>query len=452
MFMAVMDGYIVIVAGPAIRADLDASAGELQWVLAAYQLSYAVFMIPTSRVADMAGRRRVFLLGTLLFLLTSVACALAPNPEVLIAARLLQGLGAAMIVPQVFAMITLQVPRESHPRLFGVVSIVIAVASMGGQLLGGLLVGFDVLDSSWRSVFWINVPIGLVIIVMALRVVPVFATSADRRLDLPGVAVLSSALLLLTFPLIQGRESGWPWWTWTCFVASSAAFAGFVAVERRAERQGREPLLRLVLFRQRSFSVGLVLVTALYALLTSYYLALSVSMQEGLGLSALQASLVYAPAPLTFFTFGVVAARLIPRHGRRVLEVGSVILALGYLSTAVVLLATGDLTPALIVPTLMLQAVGGGLVITPSLNVVLSRVEPAAVGAASGALSTAQQVGAALGVAVIGTVFFSSFHPEVQGPEQAASEAFAMASLGVFVVAVLTAVLVRLLPDTERRP
>lgn len=189
---------------------------------------------------------------------------------------------------------------------------------------------------------------------------------------------------------------------------------------------------------------------ALYALLTSYYLTLSVSMQDGLGFSALQSSLVYAPAPVTFFTFGVLAGKLIPRYGRRVLEVGSIILSLGYLSTAIVLLTTGDLSASLIIPTLMLQAVGGGLLITPSLNVVLTRIKPEAVGMASSALSTAQQVGAALGVAVIGAVFFSSFRPDIDGPVRAANHGFAMASLAVFMIAVLVSVMVFLLPKTRR--
>ena len=449
MFMAVMDGYIVIVAGPAIQADLGATSGQLQWVLAAYQLSYAVFMITAGRIADIVGRRRTFVLGTALFTLTSIACALAPSPEILIVARLLQGLSAAMIVPQVFSMITLMVPAKGRPKLFGVVSVVIAVASVGGQLIGGLLVGFDILGSTWRSVFWINLPLGLLIIALALRYLPETRGTTTRRLDLPGVAVLSVALFLLTFPLIEGREAGWAWWTWVCFAGSALAFSAFAVVERRVERAGKEPLMQLSLFSQRSFSLGLVLVVALYALLTSYYLTLSVSLQEGLGLSALEASLVYAPAPVMFLSFGLLAGKLVPRYGRRVLEVGAIILALGYLATAVALISTGGISLGLLIPTLMLQAVGGGLLITPSLNVVLSRITPETVGMASGALSTAQQVGAALGVAVIGSVFFAAFHPDIDGPAVAATRGFAASSLGVFVIAALTVVLVYLLPKTR---
>jgi EmrB/QacA subfamily drug resistance transporter len=450
MFMAILDSFIVIVAGPAIQADLGASTGQLQWILAGYQLSYAVFMITGGRLADLFGRKRVFILGTTLFTLSSIACALAPEPVTLIVARIVQGLGAALVVPQVFAVVALLVTAQGRHRVFGVLGVVIGMATISGQLIGGLLIGADLFGSDWRSVFWVNVPIGLATVVLAALFVPESRLPGGRRLDLPGVAALSVALLLLVLPLIQGRESGWPAWTWVSFVGSAAAFAGFVVIERGVERGGGDPLLRLSLFSQRSFSLGIALVMSVYALLSSYYLALSVSMQRGLGLSALGAGLVYTPAATTFFVFSMVAGRLVPKYGRRVLEFGSVVLASGYLLTAVVLLSGPRLTPLLVIPTLMVQSVGGGLLITPLLNTVLSRVAPDTVGMASGALSTAQQVGGALGVAVIGAVFFNAFRPDVDGPVEAAGHAFAVASIGTFVIAAVAAGLLFLLPDPAK--
>lgn len=449
MFMSMLDSYIVIVAGPAIQADLHTTAGELQWILAGYQLSYAVFMITAGRLADLYGRKRVFILGTAVFTLSSIVCGLAQEPVLLIVARIVQGLGAAMLVPQVFGLIALLVPEQGRHRVFGILGVVIGLGTIGGQLIGGLLIGADLFGLDWRSVFWVNVPIGIVMILLAVKFVPESRASGARRLDIRGVAALSVALFLLTFPLIQGREAGWPWWAWACFVGSAMAFALFVVVERRVSGRGGDPLMKLSLFAQRSFSLGLVLVICVYALLTSYYLSLSVSMQDGLGLSALNAGLVYAPAATTFFVFGLLAGRLVPRYGRRVLEVGSIILALGYLSTALTLLLGPPISPGLVIPTLMLQSVGGGLLITPLLNSVLARIEPSAVGMASGALSTAQQVGAALGVAVIGVVFFSAFRPDLYGRVHAASHAFALASFGVFAIACVVAVLVFLLPKPK---
>lgn len=447
MFMAILDSFIVIVAEPAIQADLGASTGQLQWTLAGYQLSYAVFMITGGRLADLYGRRRVFILGTAVFTLSSIGCALAPEPATLIVARVVQGLGAALVVPQVFAFITLLVPATGRHRVFGVLGIVIGMATISGQLIGGLLIGADLFGSDWRSVFWVNVPIGLATIALAARFVPESRASGARTIDLRGVAALSVALFLLVFPLIQGREAGWPWWTWACFMASAAAFAVFVAIERSVDRRGGDPLLTLSLFAQRSFSLGIVLVMSVYALLTSYYLALSISMQDGLGLSALGAGLVYTPAAVTFFVFSMIAGRIVPKYRRRVLEVGSIVLAAGYLTTAIVLLSGPRLTALLVIPTLMLQSAGGGLLITPLLNTVLTRIAPESVGMASGALSTAQQVGGALGVAVIGTVFFHAFQPVSDGPVAAAGHAFAVSSLCTFAIAAVAAVLVFLLPN-----
>ncbi|MGH3758472.1 MFS transporter [Actinophytocola sp.] len=449
MFMAILDSFIVVVAGPAIQADLGASDGALQWVLASYQLSYAVFMITGGRLADLHGRRRVFVAGTGLFTVASIACALAPDPGVLILARTVQGLGAALMVPQVFAVITLVVSQEGRHRVFGVLGVVIGMATISGQLVGGLLIGADLFGSGWRSVFWVNVPIGLVTILLSFRLVPESRLESARRLDVPGVVSLSTALFLLTFPLIQGREAGWPWWAWVCLAASVVAFAVFVAIERAVGRRGGDPLLTLSLFQQRSFSLGIVLVLAVYALLSSYYLALSIAMQEGLGMSALGAGLVYTPAAATFFVFSMVAGRIVPKYGRRVLEVGAIVLAAGYLTTAVVLLAGPELTPQLVIPTLMVQSVGGGLLITPLLNTVLGRIVPETVGMASGALSTAQQVGGAVGVAIIGAVFFRSFDAADGSRVEMAGFAFAMSSLGTFVIAGIAAVLVFSLPRTR---
>ncbi|WP_218020122.1 MFS transporter [Nocardia anaemiae] len=446
LFMAVLDSFIVVVADPSIVADLHASASDVQWVLAGYQLSYAVFIITATRLADLYGGKRIFLLGVALFTLSSVACALSPNAGSLIAARVVQGLGAALMVPQVFAYVTVLVPAAKRHTVYGVLGIVMGTATIGGQVIGGLLIGADLFDSGWRLVFWVNVPIGIAMLLLAVRYVPPTRSAATRKLDLPGVLVLSAALFLLVLPLIQGQQAGWPWWIWACFAGSAVAFGLFVAIERSLERRGGDPLVPLTLFGQRSFSLGIILVLALYALIYSYYLALSVTMQQGLEMSALGAGLVYTPAATAFFVFSMVASRIIPKYGRRVLEVGAVILASGYLATGLLLVSGPRITPLLVIPTLILQSVGGGLVITPALNTVLSRVRPESAGIASGALSTAQQCGGALGVAIIGAVYFSSFHPEAVGTVAAAGHAFAVASFGTFVIAVIAGIVVFLLP------
>ncbi|SEE07642.1 MFS transporter [Streptomyces sp. TLI_105] len=439
-FMAILDSFIVIVAGPAIQADLGASDAELQWILAGYQLAHAVFLITGGRLGDLYGRRRAFIGGMAVFTLASVACAVAQTPTGLIVARLVEGLGAALMLPQVYALITVLVPERERHRAFSALGVVMGLATVGG-----LLVGADLLGSGWRPVFWINIPVGIVAVLLAARYVPESRAPHGRRLDLPGVAVLSVTLFLLAFPLIQGRHAGWPWWTWSCLAASLLGFALFIALERRTASLGGDPLVRMSLFRTRSFSVGILLVLATYTVITSYHLVLSIALQDGLGMSALGAGLVYTPAAVTFFLFSLIAGRLVPRYGRRVLAAGAIVLALGYASTAVVLTCGLPFRPAVVIPTLMVQSAGGGLLITPSLGAVLARIGPADAGIASGVLSTAQQVGAALGVAIIGVVFFHSFAPA--GGRSAAAHALAVSSVATLVTALVAAALIRLLPD-----
>lgn len=451
-FMAILDSFIVIVAGPSIQADLHIGDGALQWVLAGYQLTYAVLLITGGRLGDLHGRRRVFLLGMGAFTVSSVVCAMADGAATLIAARLVQGLGAALMLPQVYAFLTVLVPERDRHRAFGVLGMVMGLAAVAGQVVGGLLIGSDVLGSGWRSVFWINVPIGLAVMALAARWLPESTAPRARRLDLPGVALLSAVLALVAFPLIQGRHAGWPAWVWVCLAASLPCLVGFVVLERRVAARGGDPLVRIGLFRTRSFSVGLVLVLLLYTVVTSYYLVLSISLQDGLGMSALGAGLVYTPSAVAFFSFSLLASRLVPVHGHRVLKIGAVVLAIGYATTAALLLGGAPFTPSVVIPTLVLQSAGGGLVITPSLNAVLSRISPDDAGVASGALSTAQQIGGALGVAVIGAVFFAAFDPASDGRAHAAGHALAMASLATFTTATAATVLVFLLRGPSRAP
>jgi EmrB/QacA subfamily drug resistance transporter len=449
VFMAILDSYIVIVAGPSIQADLGATDSQVQWILAGYQLAYAVLLITGGRLGDLYGRRRIFIAGMSVFTMASVVCAVAQTPVVLIVARLVEGLGSALMVPQVFAFLAVLVPQRHRHRAFGVLGVVIGLATIVGQVAGGLLIAADVFGSGWRPVFWINVPIGLATVLFAAGRLPESTVAQARRLDLRGVVVLCAALFLLTFPLIQGHQAGWPRWAWLCLAASAPCLAAFVLVERRIEARSGDPLVSISLFRIRSFSVGIILILVIYTVLTSYYLVLSISLQDGLGLPPVRAGLVYTPAAVTFFLFSLIAGKLVPVFGRRVLEVGAVVLALGYAATAMLLTNGVAFTPGAVIPMLMLQSAGGGLLITPALNAVLSRIDPAETGVASGVLSTAQQVGGALGVAVIGVVFLSAFNPTAHGRAGAAAHAFAMASLSTLIAAVVAIVLVFLLPGSR---
>jgi len=238
-FMALLDVFIVLVAAPAIQRGLHASAAEIQLVLAGYQLTYAVTLITGGRLGDLYGRRRIFLLGLAEFTLTSALCGLAPTALAFIGARLLQGIGAALLFPQVFSVIQVFLPTQGErQRAFGLMGAVIGLATIVGQLVGGLLIQINLLGLGWRPVFLVNVPIGLVALAAAARLIPESRAPAGRRLDLGGVALLTVALALLMVPLIEGREAGWPAWTWTCLALAAAALAAFLVYERRVGGRG----------------------------------------------------------------------------------------------------------------------------------------------------------------------------------------------------------------------
>ncbi|WP_058046804.1 MFS transporter [Streptomyces roseifaciens] len=413
VFMAVLDTFIVLVAAPAIQDDLGATDADVQLILAGYQLTYATALITSARLGDLLGRKRMFLAGAGVFTLASVACAAAPGAGGLIGARLVQGLGAAMMFPQVFSMIQVLVPAEGRARAFGVLGAVIGMAGVSGQLLGGFLVSADLFGSSWRPVFWVNVPVGAVTLALAAAYVPESRGASVRgaggpsgaRLDLRGAAVLTAALFLLVVPLVEGREAGWPWWTWLSLAGSALAFTAFAQVERRTEAAGGAPLIRLGLLRERAFALGMALVLLAYSGINSFFLVLSLTVQDGLGMSPLGAALVYLPFAAAFFAGSMAAGR----SGRSTLPSGVAVAAVGFAVTIAVTWSAGaHLSGWLLAPCLLLIGAGYGLFVTPLVGFVLSRIAPEETGMASGILSTGQQVGGAVGVAVVGVLYYGT--------------------------------------------
>ncbi|WP_328689043.1 MFS transporter [Streptomyces caniferus] len=450
-FMAVLDTFIVLVAAPALQADLHATAADVQLVLAGYQLTYALALITGARLGDRFGRRRLFMTGMALFTLASVGCALAPGAGSLIAARLVQGLGAAAMFPQVFAVIQVLIPAGKRPKAFGALGAVIGMATMSGQLIGGVLISADLFGSSWRPVFWVNVPVGVVTLLLAGLFLPETRAPRARRLDLPGAAVLTVALFLLVVPLVEGRAYGWPLWTWLSLAASVPAFALLCLVERRVEAAGGTPLVRLGLLGERPFAVGMTLVVLTYAGINSLFLVLSLTLQDGLRRDALGAGLVYTPFAVAFFLTSLLAGRL-ARHGRRVLRIGALTGAVGFVGTIVLALGAGaELSAWELVPPLLLVGAGNGLLVTPLLNAVLGNVGPEDVGMASGVLSTGQQIGGAVGVALVGILYYGALGGAAHNDTRAYGQALAAALLLNVVLAAAISALLPLLPDAARR-
>jgi EmrB/QacA subfamily drug resistance transporter len=442
-FMVVLDFFIVNVALPSMQLDLHAGSGSIEWVVAGYALTSAVFLIVAARIGDQLGRRRTFSLGLALFTLSSAACGVASSPELLVVARLVQGVGGALLMPNVLAIIGVTYEGSELAKALGVYGLVMGLAAVTGQLIGGTLVQVNIAGLGWRSCFLINVPIGLAAIVLAQRFVPESRDQRASRLDLTGTAILTAGLAGLVLPLVEGRQHGWPLWTWVSLGLAPVILLCFALHQRRLASRGGEPLIAPRLFGSRTFSAGLVTQLAFWCGQASFFLVLALYLQQGRGLSAMDAGLVFTILAVSYVVTSARAPGLIARHGRRLLAVGALVLAAGH---GLLLAAVADIgvsgSVLELVPGLLLIGAGMGLLIVPLTTTILAGAGTEDSGAASGALTTMQNVGASLGVALTGVIFFGALH----GGYAHALE-LSLVQLAALLVAV--AALTRLLPATK---
>jgi EmrB/QacA subfamily drug resistance transporter len=444
-FMVVLDFFIVNVALPAMVSDLGAGESSLEWVVAGYGLAFAAFLITAGRLGDAVGRRRVYALGLGVFTLTSLACGLAPSPTALVVARFAQGAAAAVMMPQVLSTIAVTYQGPDHARALSLYGIVLGLAAIGGQLIGGVLVETDVLGLGWRGCFLINVPIGLTALALTARTVPESRAPRRPRIDLASSLVLAVGLVAILVPLIQGREHGWPLWTWVSLAAAPVILGGFLAWQARLARRGADALLDLALFRERAFSAGLVAQLGLASVQAAFFVYLALYLQQGRGLNALEAGLVFTILAAAYVVASGPAPKLTAQYGRAVVASGGFALAGGFaaLAGAVGEIGVGGSLLAL-VPGLLAVGAGIGLCFTPIQQTVLGDIGPARAGTASGMLSTTQQLGFALGVAITGIVYFGSADTEV-------AHAFQLSLIQMAVFAAEIVVMTRLLPRPARR-
>ena len=407
-FMDLLDATIVNVALPSIRTDLDASGAQLEWVVGGYLLAFAVLMITGGRLGDIVGRRRMFVTGVVGFTVGSALACVAPTIGVLLVARVVQGGFAAMMVPQVLSSVqALYAPRE-RAAVFGVIGAVSGMSAVVGPLLGGWLVSSDAFGIGWRSIFLINLPVGLVLVVLALRWVPDTRSEQPPRLDPVGLVLATAGLLGVVYALVEGRSADWAAWVWSVGAAGVAVLAAFVVQQVRRERRTGSALLPMRLFSDRGFSAGLVTQGAFQGSLAGFALVLTVYAQTGLGWSAIHAGLTLLPFSLGAFVGTAVSVPLGTRLGKVVMVTGAGLQSAATVWVLATVRARGDaLTTWSLVPALAVAGVGLGLLVVPLVDVALATIPVGEAGAASGAYGTVQQVGAALGVAVIGTVFFS---------------------------------------------
>lgn len=405
-FMDLLDTSIVNVAIPSINADLHANYAVIQWIIAGYLLAVAVALITSGRLGDLYGRKRVFLCGVVGFGVMSLCCGIAPTPMFLVITRVLQGLSAALMITQILSVIQVSFPREEQRKAVALYSSVAGVAVMSGPLAAGVLL--NVLDLGWRSIFLINVPVSVVVIFAAIAIVPESRSKEARHLDLGGVALVSSGLFALVFGIIEGRELGWPVWVFALMAAAIPLLAFFARYERRKELQGGSPLVSTALFRNRSFSAGLVVVLVFFSGIVGFFLAFTIFLQLGLGYTPLQSALTTFPSSIGLVVASQVSTRLAPRLGRSVLAVGALVMAAAQAGLVLTVRSYGGhLSPWDVRPVIFVFGLGMGLIIPSLADVILAGVHERNAGAASGVLNTGMQVGNAVGVAVIGVILFS---------------------------------------------
>ncbi|MFD4634108.1 MFS transporter [Streptomyces sp. NPDC058284] len=412
-FMALLDVFIVNVAAPTIRGELHASGAELQLVVAGYTITYAVLLITGARLGDRVGHRRVYLAGLTVFTAASLACGLARSADALIAFRLLQGAGAAVLIPQVLSLIQRNFAGEARTKALGAYAAVLATGAAAGQVLGGVLVSADLFGTGWRPVFLVNVPVGAVLLAVAVRVLPrddrgERAAGRARGLDLPGLVLLGAAVSLFTVPLVLGQQKGWPLWSWLSMTAAAVCFALFCAYESRLARRGGAPLIAPRILRTPGAGLAVFRIWAVMAVNGGFLFVLTLHVQGGLGHSALRAGLTFAPTAAVFGLVGLTWRRW-PQAVQRVLIPGG--FALTAVSTAAVGLLLrdgGDGGPGLYAA---LAGVGAGLSLgfSPTLTRTLATVPAEDAADASGLLATVTQLGQLTGVACFGALFLNRF-------------------------------------------
>ena len=412
MFMALIDSTIVNVALPSIRTSLSADESTLSWIVSGYMLTFGLALIPAGRLGDRLGHKWVFIVGLVLFTLASAYCGIAQNSFDIIVGRLLQGLAAGIYVPAVGSFIQLLFKGRERGKAFAIMGSVIGVSAAIGQLAGGLIIQALGEAEGWRWVFYVNVPLGVATAIFALRLLPSGDAHADNsnRMDWMGVILLSAGLTAILIPLIQGQQDGWPSWIWWTMASGIVGVVLFALWEVYFTKRGGSPLVPPRLFHHVSFTFGTILAMVYFAAMVSIFFTLSLLWQGGLGHTALESGLMILPFAIGTAVFSSQSSKWAAKLGRNVLVLGAAMLATGLGITWFLLSSIGgsDLNSWILLPSLLLAGAGNGTFLAPNVQFIVATVDNSEAGAASGVVQTVQRLGSAIGVAVIGSILFSS--------------------------------------------
>ncbi|PHM51697.1 MFS transporter [Xenorhabdus hominickii] len=406
-FVTVFDLFVVNIAIPNIQSHLQASLFQITLVIVVYEIGFGLLLITGGRLGDLFGRRRLFKLGILTFTLTSLLCGLAPTITLLIFARFLQGLSAALLFPQVYASIRVNFDGDNSRRAFGLLGMILGFAAVSGQTLGGWLVSINLWDLQWRSIFLVNVPIGLLALIFS-GYIKESAAQEKSELDLVGVALSSIGIFALLLPILVGPILGWPMWCWGLLLLACLILLQFFRHEKRYVLRGKTPILDFDLLKNKQFRLGCLLVLFVYSTSSSFFLIFALFSQNGLGLKPLEGGFLFVPASIGFILSSLNAPYWIKRFGSKVIVAGALLYAVTFIALVIAIaVLSSDVVSSMtipllfIVPILFLLGYGQGFVMTPLLNVVLAFINVRFAGMASGVIATLQQIGAAFGVAVV---------------------------------------------------
>ncbi len=444
-FMGIIDTSIINVASPSIQKTLPASFEQVQLIIAGYIIAYGIGLVVGGRLGDTYGRKRIFQIGLASFVAMSLACAVAPNAPSLIVARILEGLSGAFMLPQVLSSIQVLYSGPARAKALGYYGVTIGFASIAGQIVGGALISLDLSNLGWRWVFLVNIPIGLTALLVSFRNVPESKSDTPAKIDVGGSALLAVTIGALLYPLVAAPHVGWSNGFTALIILSVVAAALFVKWERTMEGHKKEPLVRLGLFKQPSFRVGMLTVLAFYGGNAGFYLVLAYFFQSGLHITPLVSGIGYAPLGIGFMLASLFSKKLVEKYGMRVLISGAGLIMLSFVLLGLLL----DRSPSALsfsVP-LLISGIGEGLIAVTLIGKVLAGIDSSIAGLASGALLTMTQIANVLSVVLTGALFSSLL---TRGSGHTYAYAFGGCLVWLFVLAAVAAGLLKHLDKIEK--
>jgi len=445
--MDLLDATIVNVGGPALAEKLNATPTDLQWVIGGYALALGSGLILGGRLGDRFGRRNMFLFGLIGFTLASLACALAPTVLALIILRFIQGFLGAMLLPQGFGLIRDAFPPEEFGKAFAAYGPAFGLGGILGPVIGGFLIEANIFDLGWRSVFLVNVPIGIIATVISYRYLQKTEADPTIKIDVFGALLVIISSGLLVYPLIKGQEAGWPAWTFLMLIGSVAGFVLFARLEFAAKKKGKTSLIDPTIFNKPAYNFGLVGLGLYFAGFTGVYLILTLFLQFGEGFTSAEAGVGNIPIALGSAIGGIISGAWLSEKigGRYTLQIGAAVQLVGIALLWFALPGLENFTIWQLVPALVVSGIGTGLIAAPIFDTILSTVEAPQSGSASGVLSAVQSVFSSVGVAIFGTVFFNF---ALQGQ---ADVGFRNALLVQLAIVVLFVIVASVLPKRAER-